>query len=197
MFTTQNTTSLYRAIAILTVLWAIMAVYVFAAVKKTYAKNGTFTNKLLNWWFAMWGVFFSALALSALYGVWLLPIDKTAALVAGLVLFVAGIVLLAVGMMEFRTLRRSCAQDTSKLITGGIYRWSRNPQFIGCLLYLTGISLAGRSIFAFALTAAASIVIYWYTVSLAEPYLERLYGEGYRRYKKRVSRWFGIASKNR
>jgi protein-S-isoprenylcysteine O-methyltransferase Ste14 len=196
MFTIQNTTLPYGAITILTALWAIMAFYVFAGVKETYARNGTFTNKLLNWWFAMWGVFFSALVFSALYGVWLLPIDKTIALVSGLVLFVAGIVLLTAGLIEFRTLRRSCAQDTSKLITSGIYKWSRNPQFIGCLLYLIGISLAGRSMFAFALTTAAFVIIYWYTVRLAEPYLERLYGEEYRQYKKRTSRWFGVPAKN-
>jgi len=187
---------LYSIIGILTSLWAIMAVFVFVAVKKTYAENGTFTNKLLIWWFAMWGVFFSALALSALYGVWLLSIDKIFALIVGSVLFIIGIVLLAVGMIEFKTLRRSCAQDTSKLITSGIYRWSRNPQFIGCLLFFTGISLAGRSILAFILIFIASIVIYWYTVRLAEPYLERLYGEEYGQYKKRTARWFSLPFKN-
>jgi len=181
---------------ILTAIWAILAIYVFGQVKKTYTKNGTFSNKLLNFWFTMWGVFFSALALSALYSMWQIPINKIFSLIAGAILFALGIILLAVGMIEFRSLRRSCGQDTSKLITDGIYKWSRNPQFIGCLLYLIGISLAGRSIFAFILTAAASITIYWYTVYLAEPYLERLYGEEYRQYKKRAARWFGIPSKN-
>jgi len=153
--------TIYTIIGILTAVWAIMVVLVFGQVKKTYAKNGTFTNKLLNWWFAMWGVYISALVLSSWYGVWLIPIDKTFSLIAGAVLFVVGIVLLAIGLIEFKTLSRSCAQDTSKLITGGVYKWSRNPQFIGCLLYLAGISLAGRSIFAFALTAAASVIIWW------------------------------------
>ncbi|NOY89034.1 MAG: isoprenylcysteine carboxylmethyltransferase family protein [FCB group bacterium] len=196
MITAENTAWIYATIGVLIALWVILGAYVFSEVKKTYARNGTFTNKLLNLWFLIWVAHFSATALSSFYGVWLIPIDKTFALIAGLVLILAGIALLTVGMIEFRTLRRSCGQDTSKLITGGVYRWSRNPQFIGCLLYLIGVSLAGRSILAFALTVAASIVIYWYTVRLAEPYLERLYGEEYRLYKKRASRWFGIPSKN-
>jgi len=53
MITTENTALLYASIAILTVVWAIMAVYVFSEIKKTYARNGTFTSQLLNSWFAM------------------------------------------------------------------------------------------------------------------------------------------------
>jgi len=119
----MKTTLLYAVIGILTAVWAILAVYVFSEVKKTYAKNGTFTNKLLNWWFAMWGIYISAMVLSSWYGVWLIPIDKTFALVAGFVLIIAGIILLAIGMIEFRSLRRSCGQDTSRLITSGVYKW--------------------------------------------------------------------------
>lgn len=181
----------------LTAVWAILAIYVFSEVKKTYAKNGTFTGKLLNWWFAMWGVYLVALILSAWYGIWPMGIERTFALITGLILFFAGLVLLAIGMLEFRTLRRSCGQDTSELITGGIYGWSRNPQFIGCLLYLLGISVAGRSIYAFALTGAASIIIWWYTIYLAEPYLERLYGEDYRAYLKGSPRWLGIPGRGK
>jgi len=143
----------------------------------------------------MWGIYISALVLSSWYGVWLISIDKIFALVAGFVLIFSGIILLAVGMIKFCSLRRSCGQDISKLITGGVYKWSRNPQFIGCFLYLVGISLAGRSMFAFVLTVTASIVIYWYTIYLAEPYLERLYGEEYRLYKKKTSRWIGLPLK--
>jgi len=192
----MSTTLLYAMVGILMTLWAIFAVYVFLEVKKTYVRNGMFTNKLLQGWFTMWGTYISALVLSSWYGVWLIPISRIVALISGFALISGGVILLVIGIIEFRTLRRSCAQDTSKLITSGIYKWSRNPQFIGCLLYLVGIALAGRSMFAFALTAVASIIIYWYTVYLAEPYLERLYGEEYRLYKQRTSRWIGIPIKN-
>ncbi len=107
-------------------------------------------------------------------------------------MFAIGAVILPMGMIEFRSLSRSCGQDISKLITTGIYRWSRNPQFIGWFLILLGISLAGRSGFAFVLTGVFVIVIYLYTVLLAEPYLESLYGEEYRSFKLRTARWIGI-----
>lgn len=182
-------TWLYIVLGVSIGAWVISGIYVFSEVGKTYARNGMFTSRLLNYWFAMWGLFHLAVILSSLYGLWLMPVDKTLALAGGAVLIVVGLTVLATGMVEFHSLRRSCGQDISELITAGIYRRSRNPQFIGCLFYLLGISLAGRSGVAFVLTGAAAIVIRWYTVSLAEPYLERLYGDDYRSYKSRVGRW--------
>jgi len=185
-------TWLYVGLGISIGIWVVLGIYVFSEVKKTYERNDVFTNTLLNLWFLMWGFYHLAVILASLYGVWPIPIDRTLAVAGGLIMIVVGIVTLATGMIEFRSWRRSCGQDTSELITSGIYRWSRNPQFMGCLFYLLGISLLGRSGLAFALTGAASLVIYWYTVRLAEPYLERLYGEAYRAYRLRTARWVGV-----
>jgi len=170
----------------------ILGIYVFPGIKKTYSKKETYSNKLLSLWFAMWAFHHVPLILASFYGVWLIPINKTYAIVGGLVLFIIGIIILPMGMIEFRSLRRSTGQYISRLITTGIYRWSRNPQFVGWFLMLLGISLTGRSGFAFALTGVFVIVIYLYTILLAEPYLESLYGEEYRLFKKRTARWVGI-----
>ncbi|NOX85853.1 MAG: isoprenylcysteine carboxylmethyltransferase family protein [Chlorobi bacterium] len=174
----------------------ILGIYVFSGIKKTYDQKGTYSDKLLSLWFTMWAFHHIPLILSSLYGVWLIQIDKTFALAGGSVLFVTGAIILPMGMIEFRSLKRSTGQDISKLITTGIYRWSRNPQFVGWFLMLLGISLAGRSGLAFLLTGVFAIVIYLYTILLAEPYLESLYGEEYRLFKKRTARWIGIPGKN-
>ncbi|GBD93255.1 hypothetical protein BMS3Abin05_00838 [bacterium BMS3Abin05] len=175
----------------------VLGLYVFSEIKKTYDKKGTFTNRLLSLWYAMWAFHHVSLALASFYGVWLIAIDKTFALAGGLILFGIGVILLSMGMIEFRSLRRSTGQDISKLITTGVYRWSRNPQFVGWFLILLGISLAGRSGLAFVLTGVFAVVIYLYTVLLAEPYLGSLYGEEYRLYKLRTARWIGIPRKNK
>lgn len=175
---------------------AILGIYVFSGIKKTYNKKGTYTDKLLSAWYAMWAFHHTPLILASYYGVWAIAIDKTVALAGGSVLFGIGVIILPMGMIEFRSLRRSTGQDISKLITTGIYRWSRNPQFVGWFLMLLGISLAGRSGFAFVLTGVFVIVIYLYTILLAEPYLESLYGEEYRLFKLRTARWIGIPKKN-
>jgi protein-S-isoprenylcysteine O-methyltransferase Ste14 len=174
----------------------LLGIYVFSEIKKTYDKKGTYSNKLLSLWYTMWAFHHVPLMLASYYGVWSITMDKTVALAGGSILFVIGVIILPMGMIEFRSLRRSTGQDISKLITTGIYRWSRNPQFVGWFLMLLGISLAGRSGFAFVLTGVFVIVIYLYTIFLAEPYLESLYGEDYRLFKLRTARWIGYPKKN-
>ncbi|NOZ76718.1 MAG: isoprenylcysteine carboxylmethyltransferase family protein [Euryarchaeota archaeon] len=178
-------------------IWVILGMYVFSAIKKTYDKGGTFTNDLLVIWYIMWGFHHLPVVLSSLYGVWQLPINRTLALAGGLVIFIVGAVILAVGMIEFRSLRRATGQDISQLVTTGIYRRSRNPQFIGWFLVLLGISLVGRSGLAFILTAVFTIVIHLYTIWMEEPYLERIFGEEYRCYKSRTARWIGMQKTGR
>ncbi len=177
---------------ILIAISMMLGVFVFAGIKKMYAKKGTYTNKLLALWFSMWAFHHIPLVLASFYNVMGIPVNKNIALISGLILFVIGAIILAWGLIEFRSLSRSIGQDVSKLITTGIYRWSRNPQFVGWFLMLLGISLAGRSGFALMLAGVFAIVIYLYTILLAEPYLEGLYGEAYRSYKKKAARWFGI-----
>jgi len=180
---------------ILTGISVLLGIYVFSGIKKTYDRKGTYTNRLLSLWFTMWAFHHVPLMLASYYGVWAIPIGKTTALTSGSILFVIGVIMLPMGMIEFRSLRRSTGQDISKLITTGIYRWSRNPQFVGWFLMLLGISLAGQSGFALALTGVFFVVIYLYTILLAEPYLESLYGEEYRLFKLRTARWIGLPKK--
>jgi len=85
--------------------------------------------------------------------------------------------------------------EVSKLITTGIYRWSRNPQFLGFYLSLLGLSLLGRSGYALLLAIIAIIYCHDYIVKVEEPYLERIFKEEYRAYKSRTPRYFGIPRK--
>lgn len=185
-------TWLYAGLGISLGIWVVLGLYVFSEIKKTYDRNRTYTNKLLSIWVVMWAFHHVPVVLASLCAVWLIPIDRTFALAGGLIIFGVGVIILPMGMIEFRSLRRSCGQDISKLITTGVYRWSRNPQFVGWFLMLLGISLAGRSGLALALTGVFAIVIYLYTILLAEPYLERLYGGEYRLYRSRTARWIGM-----
>ena len=186
---------LYVVLLVLISIWIVIAVYVFSEIKKIYTKGKPYTNKLLTIWFGMWAVHHLAVILASIYHVWLLPIDTKPASWGGLLILISGILILTAGMIAFGTFERSAGKDTSKLVTNGIYRWSRNPQFIGWAMILLGFSIIGRSGFALALTFVFMVVLYWYTVRLAEPYLELLFGDDYTNYKTKTARWIGTSKR--
>ncbi len=172
-------------------IWIALAVHVFSRIKELYGKGDPYTDQLLATWFLMWAFHHLPLVLASLYGVWPLPLGRTLAFTSGALVTIAGVVILAVGMTTFGSYDRSAGKDTSRLITSGIYRWSRNPQFIGWVSILLGISLAGRSGFALALAFLLLVILHWYTVRLEEPYLERIFGDEYRLFASKTARWVG------
>ena len=162
--------------------------------KKAYDKGEKTWPRLVS--IAIWPmgiVHFLLVAGASLYSVWLLPFNKMIALISGLV--VLGIVIMLAGMIEFRSLRRMSGLDTSRLVTTGIYQWSRNPQYLGWFIWLLGISLMGRSGLAFLFTIVFIIVMHLYTIWMEEPYIERVFGEEYSLYKSRTPRYIGMSKR--
>ena len=79
--------------------------------------------------------------------------------------------------------------DPEVFISWGPYKYVRNPMTIGAWTVLCGWGFyqLSPSILVFALLMAA--LLYLFIVFVEEPKLERRFGEGYRVYKRRVSRW--------
>jgi len=76
-----------------------------------------------------------------------------------------------------------------ELVTGGPYRWSRNPMYLAGILVLAGLALAvGRT------TPLLIPFLYAWIVRIRflpaeERVLERRFGERYLRYRERVRAW--------
>ena len=122
---------------------------------------------------------------------WTVPIDPRVALSTGSLMVVVGASLYMAARIEFRTFRRTWGLDNDRLVTTGIYRFSRNPQTLGAVLFLAGASLAGRSAVAVLLVTllwVASLI--WLPVE--EKVLEHLFGDKYRRYRDTVPRYLGL-----
>ena len=171
---------------------AAFGLYILSETKKVYEKGEALPISLsLGWWITD-GSWIALVALSSFYNLCPLQIEETFALMTGLLLFGVGCLLIAAGIIEFRSIRKISAMEVSKLITTGIYRWSRNPQFLGFYLTLLGLSLMGRSGYALLLAIIAIIYCHDYIIKVEAPYLERIFGEEYKAYKSRTSRYFGI-----
>ncbi len=79
----------------------------------------------------------------------------------------------------------------AELVTDGPYAVSRNPGYVGDLLLIVGYVILTDSRLA-AIVGAGGAVWFLLAPFAEEPWLERQYGEAYRRYRARVPRWLSL-----
>jgi len=109
-----------------------------------------------------------------------------------------GIVLLAGGgllggsfISAFRRARTpiDVGRPTTSLVTTGPYRISRNPGYLGLALAYAGIATLARAPWAFVTLIPALLIVDRMVIAREEQYLERRFGEDYRRFKSHTRRW--------
>ena len=76
-----------------------------------------------------------------------------------------------------------------RLATAGVYRYLRNPMYVGLLLLVAGIGIALASDWTLVLLVPMAVLLHRGVVLREERYLEEKFGEDYRRYKASVPRW--------
>lgn len=74
------------------------------------------------------------------------------------------------------------------LVTSGIYAHTRNPMYLGHLVFLIGLTLLTRSPVSLAVTAA---VVPWFDARARKDHqrLRKIFGTPYDEYAARVPRW--------
>jgi len=101
----------------------------------------------------------------------------------------------ALGATAFAEFRRGATTPnpyapTRALVTGGPFRWTRNPLYVGATAVYVGASLAASSLRALTFLPIALAVLDRVVVEPEERYLEGRFGDAYRAYRARVPRWF-------
>jgi protein-S-isoprenylcysteine O-methyltransferase Ste14 len=81
-------------------------------------------------------------------------------------------------------------RPTTKLVTSGPFRYTRNPAYVGATLIYIGAAIAARSVPALTFLPIALVVLERGVVEREERYLEHRFGDTYRHYKTSVPRWF-------
>ena len=109
--------------------------------------------------------------------------------IIGLALFIIGFVVLLVGHV---TLWRNYSSflvihKDHQLITRGIYRFTRNPIYLGTLMALIGLPVYAASLYGF-LTSLVMIPIFLYRIRLEEGLLAEEFQEAFQKYKKYTKR---------
>jgi protein-S-isoprenylcysteine O-methyltransferase Ste14 len=71
-----------------------------------------------------------------------------------------------------------------------MFEWTRNPAYVGATSIYVGIAMYTRSLPAFVLLPVVLALLDRLVVTPEERYLERRFGDDYRRYCEMVPRWF-------
>lgn len=119
------------------------------------------------------------------------PLRLNAAAIAGILVAAAGLALIgsALGLFRRSGTRPEPWQPASNLVAGGIYRFTRNPMYLGMAMLSLGIAVAFASLPGALLALAALAIIDRTVVRREEAYLKRLFGQSYVDYTRRVRRW--------
>jgi len=80
-------------------------------------------------------------------------------------------------------------KPASRLVTSGIYRWTRNPMYVGMALIYAGVAILFDSHLALLFLIPVLALVRYYVIAREEAYLERTFGDEYVAYKARVRRW--------
>lgn len=85
------------------------------------------------------------------------------------------------------------AEDKTKLVTDGIYRFSRNPAFLGFDFMYLGVMLVYCNGLTILFTAFAVVMLHQQILQ-EEKYLAATFGEEYQAYRAQVFRYLGRKS---
>ena len=123
-----------------------------------------------------------------------IPLPITVPLVLrylGLVLTFAGFLLGIAAFMEFRRARTTVDPHgtTKHLVTSGIYRFTRNPIYLGFLLMVIGLPLISGLYWGLVLAPFYMMTMSRLVIEREEVYLERKFKGEYTDYTSRVRRW--------
>lgn len=94
-------------------------------------------------------------------------------------------------LREFRRVGTSFGfkYHANALVTGGPFRFSRNPGYLSLALAYLGIGLTAGSPWLVGMVVPAFVLTYLLAVLPEERYLETRFGEEYRHYRRAVRRW--------
>lgn len=80
-------------------------------------------------------------------------------------------------------------EESTRLITGGMYRLTRNPMYLGMVFMLLGIALLLGTLSPFLPIPLFVWLIHSVFILNEEVMMEDLFGEEYREFRQRVRRW--------
>ena len=109
------------------------------------------------------------------------------------VLLVIGLFFSVSGVVSFRRAKTTVnplkPESATSLVTSGIYQYTRNPMYVGFVMYLFAWAAYLNSIWSVALIALFIIYIHRFQILPEEKALEGIFGQVFINYRNQVREW--------
>jgi protein-S-isoprenylcysteine O-methyltransferase Ste14 len=133
------------------------------------------------------------IALAYLFA-WLIPVPLAVPPileVIGIPLVILGLLLGLGALIAFRRARTTDnpRESEARLVKSGIYRFSRNPVYLGFLLMQVGLPLNAGSFWGILLAPLMVFLFNRLVIEKEEAVLTQKFGDEYRNYKSKARRW--------
>ncbi len=150
--------------------FAIPAIIIFFIELRFCGRDG-----LSGFWGTMWGL------VKQPQNLFMFPVQS----IIGMALIIIGLIIMLVGQA---TLWRNYSgtvliREDHQLITHGIYRFTRNPIYLGAIMAVTGLPVYAASMYGF-LTSLLLIPIVLNRIRLEEELLTEEFQDAYQKYKE-------------
>lgn len=112
--------------------------------------------------------------------------------VAGLLAILAGATILIWCIADFARVGRGTlapVDPPKELVARGLYRFVRNPMYVGVVLVLVGESALFRSVSLLLYAGTFFLIANLFVMLYEEPTLRARFGESYEHYRRSVGRW--------
>ena len=118
-------------------------------------------------------------------------LSKPVRLVLGIGLGGAGFVFMVIAHEKFKSIGTNVPTNlpATTFVLQGAYRFSRNPMYVGGSAFFLGIGLMVGSLWMLAAYLLLGLYLWLYVIPREEAYMERVFGDEYRTYCRRVRRW--------
>lgn len=110
---------------------------------------------------------------------------------AGLLLIGLGLLVNLVSVRQFAVHATAIKpfEESSALVTGGFFRYTRNPMYVGMVLILIGIAVLLGTLASFLPIPLFVWLIQTHFILREEAMLEQTFGDRYREYRQSARRW--------
>lgn len=106
-------------------------------------------------------------------------------------LLIAGMGFVAAALLRFRDAGTPAPpwQPVTAFVASGIYRWSRNPMYLGMMLAYVALGIAANAPVVFWMLVPLIATIHYGVILREERYMANRFGASYLDYFHRVPRW--------